>query len=72
MRRFTAAAVGVLCIVAGLCGSASADTTNQRWLVLTRPGEPTKVVATGTINASGTVIDVLTLHPDGTFDNLAT
>jgi hypothetical protein len=72
MRRFTGA-VGVLCVFAGLFGSASAEKSNkQKWLVLTRTGEPTKVVATGTINASGTVIDTLTLHPDGTFDNLAT
>jgi hypothetical protein len=72
MRRVAAAAVGVLCILAGQTGLASADTTNQRWLVLTRPGEPTHVVATGVVNASGTVSDVLTLNPDGTFDNLAT
>ena len=72
MRRLTAAMVGALCILAGQTGLASADTHDQRWLVLTRPGEPTHVVATGTVTASGTVIDVLTLNPDGTFDNFAT
>jgi len=72
VRRLTAAMVGALCILAGQTGLASADTHDQRWLVLTRPGEPTHVVATGTVTASGTVIDVLTLNPDGTFDNFAT
>ena len=72
MRRAAAAAVGVLCILAGQTGSVSAGTNDQRWLVLTRPGEPTHVVATGTVNASGTVTDAFTLNPDGTFDNLAT
>jgi hypothetical protein len=72
MRKLAVAAVGVLCVLAGPAGSASADNVEQRWLVLTNPGKPTKVVATGTLNASGTVIDVLTLNPDGTFDNLAT
>ena len=72
MRRFTAAAVGFLCILAVQGGSASANITNQHWLVVTSPGEPTRVEARGVVDASGTVIDVLTLHPDGTFDNLAT
>jgi hypothetical protein len=73
MRRFIAATVGVLCILAGLSSGATAAQSNkQRWLVLTRPGEPTHVVASGVLNARGTVIDVLTLFPDGTFDNLAT
>jgi hypothetical protein len=72
MRRFLGAAVVVLCILAGQSSSALADSTNQRWLVLTRPGVPTQVVATGILNARGTVTDVFILNPDGTFDNLAT
>jgi hypothetical protein len=75
MRRLTAA-VGVLFGVAGIYGSASAGThakpNAQKWLVLTSPGQPTRVIATGTVNAVGTVVDHLTLKPDGTFDNLAT
>jgi hypothetical protein len=72
MRLFIASAVGLLCILAGLSSSASARDTNQHWVVITNPGEPTRVVARGAVDASGTVIDVLTLNPDGTFDNLAT
>ena len=74
MRRLTAAVLGVLCLLAGASSTASSANSDnaQRWLLLSKPGEPTKVVATGTINAQGTAVDVLTLHPDGTFDNDAT
>ena len=43
-----------------------------RSIVLTTPGAPTRVAATGTVNAVETVVDTLTLNPNGTFDNLAT
>ena len=56
----------------GSPASAEKQSTQQRWLVLTRPGEPTQVVATGTVNAVGTVVDTLYLFPNGTFDNYAT
>ncbi len=71
MRRLTATVVGVLCMLAVPADSGAADSNTQRWLVLTRPGTPTEVVATGALNARGTVEDFLTLNPDGTFDNFA-
>ena len=72
MRKVVVAAIGALFVVAGQGSAASAGSVEQRWLVLTRPGEPTQVIATGTLNARGTVTDVFVLHPDGTFDNFAT
>ena len=74
MRRFTATAVIVLGLLAATCGSASsaASGNNQRWTVVTTPGDPTRVFAQGALNAVGTVVDVLILNPDGTFDNHAT
>ena len=66
------AALAALGALAGPAGAASAETGEQRWLVLTRPGEPSRVVATGAVDAVGTVVDTFTLNPDGTFDNLAT
>ena len=72
MRKFVAATLGALCVLAALGSPASADQDNsQRWVVLTRPGGPTEVIATGTVNAIGTVVDTLYLFPDGTFDNYA-
>lgn len=49
-----------------------ADANDERWFVLTEPGDPTRVVATGALEAAGIVIDLLRLNPDGSFDNLAT
>ena len=72
MRALAALALAVLGILATLGGTASADSTNQHWLVVTQPGEPSRVHARGVLDADGTVTDVLTLNPDGTFDNLAT
>jgi tetratricopeptide (TPR) repeat protein len=72
MRVFVALTVVVLGMLAALGGSATASSTNQHWLVVTQPGEPTRVLARGVIDAEGIVTDVLTLNPDGTFDNLAT
>jgi hypothetical protein len=72
VRRLALTAVGLLCVLAGVGNPAGAENVEQRWLVLTNPGKPTKVVATGVLNASGTVTDVLVLNPDGTFDNFAT
>jgi hypothetical protein len=72
MRVFAALTVVVVVMLAALGGSATADPTNQHWLVVTQPGEPTRVLARGVIDAEGIVTDVLTLNPDGTFDNLAT
>jgi hypothetical protein len=71
MRRLIATLVGVLCMLAAPAGSGASNSNDQRWLVLTRPGTPTEVVATGTVTARGTVTDFLTLNPDGTFDNIA-
>ena len=73
MRKLIAATLGALCVLAALGGPASAEkqSTTQRWLVLTRPGEPTHVIATGTVNGVGTVVDTLVLFPNGTFDNFA-
>ncbi len=72
MGRLTAAAVVVLCVAAGLGSPASGAGGKQKWIVTTSPGQPTRVAAVGTVNAFGTVTDVLTLFPNGTFDNLAT
>jgi hypothetical protein len=76
MRRFLAAAtVGILCALAGQAGPARAHgghSINQHWTVITQPGQPTRVNARGALDASGTVIDVLALLPNGTFDNFAT
>jgi hypothetical protein len=76
MKRFLAvAALGLLAVVGALAGPARAHdshTINQHWTVITQPGEPTRVNARGVLDDSGTVVDVLTLNHDGTFDNLAT
>jgi hypothetical protein len=72
MRKFTVAALCTLSMLAGPGAALSAETNAERWLVLTNPGKPTMVVATGALNARGTVTDVFILNPDGTFDNLAT
>ena len=71
MRKLIAIAAGVLSLLAAPATSGAADSNAQRWLVLTRPGTPTEVVATGTVTARGTVQDFLTLNPGGTFDNIA-
>jgi hypothetical protein len=54
-------------------GAAFAATSGpQQWIVSSRSGQPTRVVAYGTVNAAGTVTDTLTLHLEtGTFDNFA-
>jgi hypothetical protein len=72
MRRLSVVVLCALCLSAALPMSAMAHPAEQRWTVLTRPGEPTHVIATGTLTARGTVTDVFILNPDGTFDNLAT
>ena len=71
MRLLAASALGVLALLAGFSGTATAEDTNQHWVVTARPGEPSYVVTKGVLDASGTVVDVFTLNPDGTFDNLA-
>jgi hypothetical protein len=71
MRRFIGAAIVALCIVAVGSGSASAQTKKEKWIVTTKPGQPTRVVASGLVNAKGTVTDHLKLNPNGTFDNRA-
>jgi hypothetical protein len=74
MRKLTAVAIGMVCFLAWTASTASSATGNnqQRWTVVTTPGSPTAVYAQGALNAKGTVVDVLTLFPNGTFDNLAT
>ncbi len=76
MKRFlVATAIAALSLLGGLAGPAGAHDSheiNQHWTVITQPGEPTRVNARGVLDDSGTVVDVLTLNPDGTFDNLAT
>jgi hypothetical protein len=72
MRRAIAFAVGVLGLVLAQVSPATAATSGtQNWVVITTPGAPTRVVASGVLNAAGTVTDALTLNPNGTFDNLA-
>lgn len=73
MRRATAlaaAALFVLCTQVSPAGAATSG--DQSWTVITEPGQPTRVVASGVLNAAGTVVDHLTLFPNGTFDNFAT
>ena len=76
MKLFLAAtAIAALSLLGGLARPAGAHDSheiNQHWTVITQPGEPTRVNARGVLDDSGTVVDVLTLNPDGTFDNLAT
>jgi hypothetical protein len=72
MRRAIAFAVGVLSLLVTQVSPATAATSGeQNWVVITTPGAPTRVVASGLVNAAGTVTDVLTLNPNGTFDNFA-
>ncbi len=72
MRKAVAIAIGALGLVLAGAGPAAAQTSGeQNWVVITTPGAPTKVVASGVLNAVGTVRDFLTLNPNGTFDNLA-
>lgn len=62
----------LLFLLAQAAPSWAATTGPQTWTVLSRNGEPTRVVASGVINSAGTVKDFLTLHLDtGTFDNFA-
>jgi len=72
MRRAIALAAGAVILALGQVSPAGAVSGNQNWIVVTTPGQPTKVVASGVLNAVGTVTDVLQLFPNGTFDNLAT
>jgi hypothetical protein len=75
MKRLTAAVIAALSMTAAQTAAAAREPGAQRWLVLTRPGEPTHVVATGAVNALGTVQDSLALNfitaTGGTFDNYA-
>lgn len=72
MRKAMALVAAVLFFLPTAADPAVADTSgNQDWVVITTPGEPTRVVASGVVNGVGTVTDFLTLNPDGTFDNFA-
>lgn len=52
--------------------SWAATSGPQTWTVVSRNGQPTRVVASGVVNSAGTVKDYLTLHlASGTFDNFA-
>jgi len=64
--------LGVLPTASGVSPLAQASATEEQWFVLTFPGQPTRVVASGALQASGIVIDLLRLNRDGSFDNLAT
>ena len=74
MRKLTAVAISMLCFLAWTASTATSATPSnqQRWTVVTVPGSPTAVYAQGVLNANGTVVDVLQLFPNGTFNNLAT
>lgn len=64
--------LGVLPAGGAVNPTVSASAGDERWFVLTTPGEPTHVVATGALAGAGIVIDLLRLNPDGSFDNEAT
>jgi hypothetical protein len=68
-----ASAVAVLGLVlTGVSPATAATSGDQNWVVITTPGSPTRVVASGVLNAAGTVTDFLTLNfTNGTFDNFA-
>lgn len=72
MRKVIALAATVLFFLLHAIGPAVAEASgDQDWVVITTPGQPTRVVASGVVNGVGTVTDFLTLNPDGTFDNFA-
>src|SRR5438309_1212783 len=62
MRRATALAAAALFVLCSQVSPAGAATSgDQNWTVITEPGQPTRVVASGVLNAAGTVVDHLTL-----------
>jgi hypothetical protein len=73
MRRLVGILAGAAWLFLLQSGAAFAATSGpQQWIVTSRSGQPTRVVAFGTLNAAGTVTDRLDLHlENGTFDNFA-
>ena len=73
MRKTVGLLVVAVWFVLSQASAAFALTSGpQQWVVVSRAGQPTRVVAYGVVNASGTVTDILDLHLEtGTFDNFA-
>ena len=74
MKKSVALLAGVVWLLLTQSGAAFAATSGpETWVIVSRSGAPTRVAAYGVVNAVGTVVDHLTLHPDtGTFENTAT